>query len=79
MICPYSNPLWMPLFISAAAVVSETGGAASRAAIVARESGIPAVMSVTGVTHRIRDGQEIQVDGNTGIVTVLIVGGAKAS
>jgi pyruvate,water dikinase len=44
---------------------------------VAREYGIPAVMSVNGVTHRIRDGQEIQVDGNTGIVTLLIPDGAK--
>ena len=45
---PYTNPSWTPLFERAAAVVVDTGGLASHAAIVAREYGIPAVMG-TGV------------------------------
>jgi rifampicin phosphotransferase len=61
---------WGPLFLAAGAVVVETGAAISHAAIVARELGIPAAVSVTGATRRIRDGSTITVDGNTGTVTV---------
>jgi pyruvate,water dikinase len=68
LVCPYSNPAWTPLFMSAAAVISETGGAASHAAIVAREYGIPAVMSVTGATEALRHGPEVTVDGERGSV-----------
>lgn len=66
LVCPYTSPSWTSLFASAAAVVTETGSAAAHAAIVAREYGIPAVMNVQGATSRIRDGQELLVDGNAG-------------
>lgn len=69
LVCPYTNPAWTPLFASAAAVVTETGGLASHAAIVAREYGIPAVMAIPGVTRALKQGQEILVDGNRGIVS----------
>ena len=68
LVCPHSNPAWTPLFIAAAAVVSETGGAASHAAIVAREYGMPAVMSVRGAMRAIADGEELIVDGESGRV-----------
>ena len=42
LVCPYTNPSWTPLFQRAAAVVVDTGGPGSHAAIVAREYGIPA-------------------------------------
>lgn len=68
LVCPYTNPAWTPLFTTAIAVVTETGGLASHTAIVAREYGVPAVMSVPGVTRTLKEGQEIQVDGSRGIV-----------
>lgn len=68
LVCPYTNPAWTPLFTTAIAVVTETGGLASHAAIVAREYGIPAVMAIPGVTHTLEEGQEIQVNGNRGVV-----------
>jgi pyruvate,water dikinase len=68
LVCPYSNPSWTPLFISAAAVISETGGAASHAAIVAREYGIPAVMSVCGAMQALQHGPEVIVDGERGVI-----------
>jgi phosphohistidine swiveling domain-containing protein len=68
LVCPYTNPAWTPLFAAAAAVVAETGGATSHAAIVAREYGIPAVMAVRAATRLLRNGQEILVDGNRGRV-----------
>ncbi|MCY1054792.1 PEP/pyruvate-binding domain-containing protein [Nannocystis sp. SCPEA4] len=71
LVCPYTNPAWTPLFTLAAGVVTNTGGAVSHAAIVAREYGIPAVLGAAGATGRIADGQEILVDGNEGLVTLL--------
>ncbi|MFF0279355.1 PEP-utilizing enzyme [Rhodococcus aetherivorans] len=61
---------WGPLFLSAGAVVCQTGAAISHAAIVARELGIPAAVSVQDCTTRIEDGTVITVDGSSGKVTV---------
>lgn len=69
LVCPYTNPVWTPLFQRAAAVVVDTGALASHAAIVAREYGIPAVMGTGNGTSVIADGQRIAVDGARGRVT----------
>ncbi len=61
---------WGPLFLAAGAVVVETGATISHAAIVSRELGIPAAVSVADATRRIRDGSIITVDGNSGTVSV---------
>ena len=68
LIAPVTNPAWTPLFQRAAAVVVDTGGAASHAAIVAREYGVPAVMGTMNATKELKDGQWIQVDGSRGLV-----------
>jgi len=68
LVCPYTNPSWTPLFQCAAAVVVDTGGLASHAAIVAREYGIPAVMGTGTATTALRDGQMVTVDGDHGRV-----------
>jgi phosphohistidine swiveling domain-containing protein len=69
LVCPYTNPGWTPLFQRAAAVVVDSGGAASHAAIVAREYGIPAVMGTGTGTSTLTDGQLVTVDGTRGRVT----------
>lgn len=69
LVCAITDPSWTPLFLVASAVVCDTGAALSHAAIVARELGIPAVMSVPGITS-VADGSWLDVDGNTGIVRV---------
>jgi pyruvate,water dikinase len=68
LIAPVTNPAWTPLFQRAVAVVVDTGGAASHAAIVAREYGIPAVMGTINGTKELEEGQWIQVDGSRGLV-----------
>lgn len=65
-----TDSAWGPLFLAAGAVVVETGAMISHAAIVSRELGIPAVVSVAGATQRIVDGAAITVDGNAGAVTL---------
>jgi rifampicin phosphotransferase len=69
LVCAISDPSWTPLFLGAAAVVCDAGALQSHAAIVARELGIPAVMSVPGITS-VSDGTMLHVDGTTGEVGV---------
>ncbi|MDP6070549.1 MAG: PEP-utilizing enzyme [SAR202 cluster bacterium] len=64
-------PPWTPLFAVAGAIVVETGGILSHAAVTAREYGIPAVMGIAGATRTIRDGQLLEVDGTEGTVRLL--------
>jgi pyruvate,water dikinase len=52
-------------------VVVDVGAPLSHAIIVSRELGIPCVVSVTDATRRIPDGAWVEVDGDTGSVTVL--------
>jgi pyruvate,water dikinase len=70
LVAPLTNPAWTPLFAVAAGVITEVGGILSHGAIVAREYGIPAVLSVAGATAHVSDGQTITVDGNRGFVTL---------
>ncbi len=53
------------------AIVTDSGGALSHAAIVAREYGIPGVVGTRDGTARIADGTRVRVDGDAGTVTVL--------
>jgi len=71
LVCPSTNPAWVPLFVRAAGLVMETGGVLSHGAIVAREFGLPAVAGLPGVLRRLHTGQRIRVDGNQGTVTLL--------
>jgi phosphohistidine swiveling domain-containing protein len=75
LVCPYTNPTWTPLFALASAVVVDAGGAASHAAIVAREHGIPAVMGTGNGTRVLADGQRVVVDGDAGTVVLAGAGG----
>jgi pyruvate,water dikinase len=68
LVAPSTDPSWTPLFLKAAALVTETGGYLSHGAIVAREFGIPAVVNVPGILAQISDGDTLEVDGSRGTV-----------
>jgi pyruvate,water dikinase len=53
------------------AIVTDRGGQLSHAAIVAREYGIPALVSTGNATRMIPDGARVRVDGVNGTVEVL--------
>ena len=71
IVIPHSDVSWTPLFSRAAGVVAESGGILSHSSIVAREYGIPAVVSVNGAMSRLRDGDLIRIDGYKGEVLLL--------
>jgi rifampicin phosphotransferase len=68
IVCPSSNPSWVPVFAIAGGLVTNTGGVLAHAAVVAREFGLPAVVGVAGATQKIADGQTIEIDGTAGTV-----------
>ena len=71
LVVPYSDVAWTPLFSRAGAIVAESGGFLSHTSIVAREYGIPAVVSVTGAMRALKDGDVVTVDGYNGSITVV--------
>ncbi len=68
LVCPATSPAWSPVFPSIGALVTDTGGILSHAAIIAREFYIPAVVATGNTTDLFTDGQMITVDGDAGQV-----------
>ncbi|MDG2111401.1 MAG: PEP-utilizing enzyme [Actinomycetota bacterium] len=71
LVAPLTDPSWTPLFVPASGVVVDVGAALSHAIIVSRELGIPCVVSATDATKRIPDGALVEVNGDTGTVTII--------
>jgi pyruvate,water dikinase len=69
LVIPFSDVGWTPLFAKASAVVAESGGILSHSSIVAREYGIPAVVSVPGACQLAED-TLVTVDGFQGQVII---------
>lgn len=70
LVTVFTDPGWTPLLGRVSAVVTETGGILSHAAVISREYGIPAVLAVNGATSAIVDGDLVVVDGTHGTVEV---------
>ncbi len=77
IVIPFSDVAWSPLFARASGVVAEAGGILSHSSIVAREYGIPCIVSVPSACTRIPDGATVVLDGMTG--TVLVEGDRPAA
>ncbi|MEZ3158994.1 PEP-utilizing enzyme [Microbacterium sp. BWT-B31] len=71
LVAPITAPSWAAAFSVAAAVITDIGGMMSHASIVCREYGVPAVVGTGYATARLKTGQRVRVDGNTGVVTLL--------
>jgi len=71
LVTRFTDPGWTSSFAGLGAVVTETGGVLSHAAVIAREYGFPAVLGVSGATQTIQDGERVLVDGDNGRVVRL--------
>lgn len=70
LITTHTTPAYEAVIAIAGAVVTESGGLLSHAALVCREQAIPAVLGVTGATSTIPDGATVTVDPPTGRVAI---------
>jgi pyruvate, water dikinase len=71
LVAPTTSPSWTPVFGRIAAAVLDSGGIMSHAAIVAREYGLPAVIGTGTATKRIKTGDRLRVDADSGVVEIL--------
>ncbi|SCC25185.1 Phosphoenolpyruvate synthase [Bacillus cereus] len=68
LVCRSTDPNYIPIMSKAAGIISEEGGILSHTAIVAREMGIPCVIKCENVTSRLRDLDNIEVNGTEGSI-----------
>ncbi|MGA3048252.1 MAG: PEP/pyruvate-binding domain-containing protein [Terracidiphilus sp.] len=68
LVADHTDPGWIMLFPSARGLLVERGSLLSHSAIVARELGIPAVVSIPGLTDWLSDGDVVELDGAEGVV-----------
>lgn len=66
-----TDPGWVTLFPTASAIIVERGSLLSHSAIVSREMGIPCIVSVTGLLSTLKSGDEVLMDGSTGLIKIL--------
>lgn len=71
LVCPLTTPTWTVLFPYVAALVTDSGGMLSHAAIVSREYRLPSVVGTINGTKILHNGQRVRVDGTAGKVQVL--------
>ena len=66
LVTEMTSPDYVPAMKRAVAIVTDTGGRTSHAAIVSRELGIPAVVGTGTATHVLKTGQMVTVNGASG-------------
>ncbi|MDT8997728.1 PEP/pyruvate-binding domain-containing protein [Paucibacter sp. APW11] len=66
----FTDASWTPLFALAGGIVTDIGSMLSHSSIVAREFGIPSVVNTKHATARIRTGDQLLIDGETGAVLI---------
>jgi rifampicin phosphotransferase len=71
LVTQFTDPSWTPLFVSIKGLVTEVGGLMTHGAVIAREYGLPAVVSVENATELIKDGQMIRINGTEGYIEIL--------
>jgi pyruvate,water dikinase len=71
LVAPATDPSWTPLFTLASGVIVEVGGVLSHASTIAREYGLPAIANVKHATRRLRTGERVRLDANTGVIRKL--------
>ena len=71
LVCPVTTPNYIPLMQKAAAIITDQGGILSHAAIVAREMKKPCIVATENATKILKDGQNILVDADNGIVKAI--------
>ena len=66
-----TDPGWVMVFPAASGLLVERGSLLSHSAIVARELALPTIVAIPGLTHWLKDGDWVEMDGANGTVTRL--------
>ena len=71
LVAVMTRPDYVPAMKKAAAIITDEGGVTCHAAIVSRELGIPCVIGTKLATRVLKDGDEVDVNANHGVITVI--------
>jgi phosphohistidine swiveling domain-containing protein len=71
LVAERTDPGWIMLFASAAGLLVERGSLLSHSAIVSREMGIPAIVSIPDITKHLKDGNVVEMNGSTGTIKLI--------
>lgn len=69
LVAHMTSPDWVPAMRRAAAIVTDSGGMTSHAAIVSRELGVPCVVGTRDATRVLHSGMVVTVDGTAGTIS----------
>jgi pyruvate,water dikinase len=71
MVARFTDIGWTPFYSVLGGLITEIGSPLSHGAVVAREYGLPAIVSMKGAMSTLKNGQEIELDAVKGTVKVL--------
>ncbi|HEX7242256.1 MAG TPA: PEP/pyruvate-binding domain-containing protein [Longimicrobiaceae bacterium] len=71
LVAERTDPGWTLLFPPSAGLLVQRGSLLSHSAIVAREVGLPCIVSIPELMTTLRDGEVVEMDGATGVVRRL--------
>jgi len=71
LVAPYTATEYLPAIKKAKAIITETGGITSHAAIISRELKIPCIVGIKDATKILKSGDFIKVNANEGIIVPL--------
>lgn len=71
MVARYTDIGWTPFFSIISGLITEIGSPLSHGAVVAREYGIPAIVSMKGAMQNLKTGQKIRLDAMKGEVVII--------
>ncbi len=71
LVAGQTRPQLMPLIMKSSGIITDEGGITSHAAIVSRELGIPCIIGTKIATQVLRDGDELELDADNGIIKIL--------
>lgn len=71
LVCDVTTPDYISLMQKAAAIVTDQGGILSHAAIIARELKKPCIVGIGDATKKLKNGQNVIVDADKGIVELI--------
>jgi pyruvate,water dikinase len=70
LVAKNTDPGWTPILSIVGGMVMEEGGLLNHCSIVARELGVPSIVGVHQATRRIKDNDQIMIDGGLGVVMI---------
>ncbi len=79
LVTEMTTPDFVPAMKRASAIVTNTGGMTSHAAIVSRELGIPCIVGTSNATKNLESDKKVSVDGTHGIVYEGLVSAPEAA